>query len=213
MQKLIPLMAAAALFCAAPLTRAQAPKIAVVDAGKIFQESLEGKKTAQALQSRIGADESKLQSEQAALRAMYDDMQKKKDSLSPEALAEKEAELETRDRKFKALYQSTGQKLEALQGRTTAAFRSKLFEYLQRWAKQNGYAMVMLSDATIYVDSTMDITDAALKGFNEEYIKAGQPEVKLPEDAPAAAPAPVASAPKPAAAPAPKPAAAPKKKP
>lgn len=211
MQKLIPLMAAAALLCAAPLTRAQAPKIAVVDAGKIFQESIEGKKTAQALQTRIGTEEAKLQNEQAALKAMYEDMQKKKDSLSPEALAEKEAEIESRDRKFKGMYQSTGQRLEALQQRTTGAFRVKLFEFLARWAKQNGYAMVMLSDATIYVDSTMDITDAALKGFNEEYIKAGQPEVKLPDEmaaAPAAAPAP-----KPTAAPAPKPAAAPKKKP
>ena len=212
MQKLIPLMAVAALLCAAPLTRAQAPKIAVVDAGKIFQESLEGKKTAQALQARIGAEESKLQSEQAALKAMYDDMQKKKDSLSPEALAEKEAEIEGRDRRFKAMYQATGQKLEALQGRTTGAFRSKLFEFLQRWAKQNGYAMVMLSDATIYVDATMDITDTALKGFNEEYIKAGQPDVKLPDEVAAAAPV---SAPAPASAPrpAPKPGTAPKKKP
>ena len=113
MKKITTFFTAAALLLAAPLTRAQAPKkasapantqapiaaaapapagyqaprIAVVDAGKIFQESIEGKETAQALQTRIGAEEQKLQSEQVALKALYDDLQKKKDSLSPEALA------------------------------------------------------------------------------------------------------------------------------
>lgn len=213
MNKLTATLAAVAAFAAAPLL-AQSAKIVVVDAGKVLNESIEGKKTQEALQKRFAEEEARLKAEQDKLRAQVEDYQKKRESMSPEAQQEREEELNGKVRRFQTGAEQSSRKIEALAGRTNGVLREKLAKFLSEWSKAAGYDLVMLSDATLYYAPSMDATDAALKAFNEEYIKAGQPAVVLPEEAPAeAAPASApASAPKPASAPAPKTGAAPAKK-
>lgn len=211
MKKLTAALAlAAAAFVAAP-ARAQATKIAVVDGSKILNESLEGKKTADALKKRWETEQERIKAEDDKFRALAEDYQKKKDSMSPEAVEEKEAELQGKQRKLRAMFESAQARLQQIGGRATDAFREKLRAFITNWSKTAGYDLVLNADAAFYNVPSADATDAVLKAFNDSYTNAGQPEVVLEEPkaegAPAAAPA-AKPAPKPAgakpAAPAPK---------
>ncbi len=207
MKKLTAALAvAAAAFVAVP-ARAQAPKLAVVDGSKILNESLEGTKTADALKKRWESEQVRIKAEDDKFRALAEDYQKKKESMSPEAIEEKEAELQGKQRKLRSMFESAQARMQQIGGRTTDNFREKLRAFIVNWSKTAGYDLVLNADAAFYYVPSVDATDAVLKAFNDEYIKAGQPEVVIEE--PKAEGAPPAPAPKPApaakpAAPAPK---------
>ena len=195
MKTLKSLLAAAVLFSAGHFAMAQAAaKIVVVDTGKLLRESVEGKKTLDALEKLYNDEQQKFKSMKDEIDAMAEDLKKKSDALSPEARAEQEEAIKLKAGKFERAYQSTAQNLEMAKGKALSAYEEKLKVFLDSWGRRKAYTLVLDAGVTHYFDPSLDVTAAALKDLNEAYIAAGQPEPKIEYGA-SARPAP---APKPA---------------
>ena len=193
MKTLKTLLAAAALFSAGQFAQAQtAPKIAVVDTGKLLRESVEGKKTLDALEKLYNEEQAKFKAMKDEIDAMAEDLKKKADALSPEARAEQEEAIKSKAGKFERAYQSTAQNLENAKGRALSGYEEKLKSFLDSWGRRKTYTLVLDASVTHYFDPSLDVTAAVLKDLNEAYIAAGQPEPKIEYGAaarPAAKPA------------------------
>jgi Skp family chaperone for outer membrane proteins len=185
------LLAAAALFSAGTAAMAQAAaKIVVVDTGKLLRESVEGKKTLDALEKLYSEEQNKFKSMKDEIDAMAADLQKKSDALSPEARAEQEEAIKLKAGKFERAYQSTAQNLENAKGKALAGYEEKLKAFLDGWGRRKAFTLLLDASVAHYYDPSLDVTAAALKDLNEAYIAAGQPEPKIEYGAAAPAPRP-----------------------
>jgi Skp family chaperone for outer membrane proteins len=199
------------LLLAAPLAQAQeqkAPKIAVIDMGRVSAESLLGKGYSaqlEAIKNEIDSEANKKQAELAkldqAIKALQDDLEKQGSVLSPEAADKKRGEIVKKQRDRQAFLEDGQADLQKMRERAQQQaqvlnneFQVKIKPHIDAVAKEKAIDILLDGQVTLTVNREYDISrDVILKA--DEAEKAGKTA------APAAKPSaanPPAAAPKPA---------------
>jgi Skp family chaperone for outer membrane proteins len=206
----------AALLLAAPLVQAQepkaAPKIAVIDMGRVSAESLLGKGYSaqlEAIKNEIDSEANKKQADLAkmdqAIKALQDDLDKQGSVLSPEAADKKRGDIVKKQRDRQAFLEDGQADLQKMRERAQQQaqvlnneFQVKIKPHIDAVSKEKGIDILFDGQVTLTVNRDYDIS-------RDVIVKADEAEKAGKNAGPAAKPA-APAAPKPATPAAPKPA-------
>jgi Skp family chaperone for outer membrane proteins len=183
---------------------ARSPKIAVIDLGKISSESQMGKSYAaqiEALENEIKTEGAKkqteLQKQDAAIKALSDELEKQASVLSPEARDRKEQEILKKRRERDAYLEDGQRELTRMRERAQAQaealnndFQAKIRPHIEAAAREKGVDIILNSQIALTVNKDFDISQAVI--------------AKADAAAPATPRASATPAPKPSPTPAPK---------
>ncbi len=206
------LAAAAALSMAsAPGLRAQsavansAPptKIAVMNVRNAIVATAEGKQAQAQLQSQFAPKQNELQGVQKQIEDLQRKMTDGARTLSDDEKAKMQREGEMLSRRLQRGNDDLNEELNAAQGEVVDSIGRKMLEVLDRYARENGYTVVLDTSAqgspVVYGSSTSDITQDIVRLYDQAYPVKGASS----SSAPAAAPKAPAPAPAPAKKPTP----------
>jgi Skp family chaperone for outer membrane proteins len=193
----------AALLLAAPLAQAQepkAPKIAVIDMGRVSAESLLGKGYSaqlEALKNEIDSEANKKQADLAkmdqAIKAIQDDLEKQGSVLSPEAADKKRGEIVKKQRDRQAFLEDGQADLQRMRERAQQQaqvlnneFQVKIKPHIDAVSKEKAIDILLDGQVTLTVNRDYDISrDVIVKSDEaEKTSKAAAPAAK-PATAPA----------------------------
>lgn len=195
----------------APAKADKALRLAVVNMERIYADSLLGKsyaKKLEELKNEIDAEGQKKQAElnkqDAALKALQEELEKQGGVMSPEALERKTGELKKKQRDRQAFLEDGQADIQRLRERAqqqAQAFENefgvKIRPHIEAVVKERG--LDILLDSRVVVASSKE-TDVSL-----DVINRSNDAERAAKPAAAAAPKPAAPAPAPAATPAPAP--------
>jgi outer membrane protein len=201
--------AALAVVFLAPLTglRAQgtgaaaAPtKIAVLSVRNAIVATAEGKQAQALLQSQFAPRQNEMQNTQKQIEELQRRLSEGARTLSEDEKAKMQRQGDLLTRKLQRDNDGLNEELNAAQGEIVDGIGRKMLDVLDRYARENGYAVVLDTSAqgtpVIYGSSQVDITQDVVRLYDQAYpVKGGAPA--------AAAPAPKPAAPSPAKKPTP----------
>jgi len=195
---------------AAPKAAARAPRIGVVDMGKVSTDSLLGKGLAaqlETLRNEINSEGTKKQAEidklGAQIQALQEELQKQENVLSPEAVDKKKQEIVKKERERRAFGEDSQAEIERMKDRAQQKaqaldneFQTKIRPHIEVVVKERGLDILLDGRVVLgAVAKEFDISqDVVIKSDDAERAQ----KSKSASDKPAA--------PKPAASPAPAPA-------
>jgi outer membrane protein len=198
----IGIMAALAMFCLAPAqsVRAQAAasaaapaKIAVMNVRNAIVATAEGKQAQAQLQSQFAPKQNELQGLQKQIEDLQRRMSEGARTLSDDEKAKMQREGELLSRRMQRNNDDLNEELNAAQGEIVDGIGRKMLEVLDRYARENGYTVVLDTSAqgspVIYGSSQYDITQDIVRLYDQAY------PVKAAGAAAPAAPKPAAPAP------------------
>jgi outer membrane protein len=199
----------AAFLLAAPLAQAQepkAPKIAVIDMGRVSAESLLGKGYSaqlEAIKNEIDSEANKKQADLAkmdqAIKALQDDLEKQGSVLSPEAADKKRGEIVKKQRDRQAFLEDGQADLQKLRERAQQQaqvlnneFQVKIKPHIDAVSKEKAIDILLDGQVTLTVNRDYDISrDVIVKADEaEKASKAAGPAAKPATPAAPAAPKP-----------------------
>jgi outer membrane protein len=181
-------LAALAVLCLAPVrgihaqgaaSGAAAPtKIAVINIRNAIVATAEGKQAQAQLQSQFAPKQNELQ----GLQKQIEDLQRKMTdgarTLSDDEKAKMQREGELFSRRLQRGNDDLNEELNAAQGEIVDTIGRKMLEVLDRYARENGYTLVLDTSAqgspVVYGSSQSDITQDIVRLFDQAYpVKGG----------------------------------------
>jgi outer membrane protein len=191
--------------------RAQAPaagsasgnKVGIVSIQDAIANTNEGKKELEALQQKFAPRQAALQSQNDELENMKKQLQAQGDKLSDE---ERNTRIRTATEKQKTLQRSAEDfqnEVQTAEQEILNRLGKKMLDVLEKYAKENGYAVVMdvsnPQTPVLYANPGTNITKNLVDAYNAESPAAPAPKPAATKPAGAAAsrpPAPSATTPK-----------------
>jgi outer membrane protein len=178
-------LGAAVLLAAAPAWAEM--KIAVVDYGKLMEESPQAKAVSDALKNEFTPRQRDLQAQQASVKSKEDHLQKDGATMTQDQRARADKELRDGAREFSRKQSELQDDFNARKNEEMSRLQRILIEEVRTYAKAQGFDLV-IADGVIYSTPTLDITPAILTALQARPVHAAAPA--------AAAPSPAAAAPK-----------------
>jgi outer membrane protein len=176
----------AAVFLAAAPAWAEM-KIAVVDYGKLMEESPQAKAVSDALKNEFSPRQRDLQAQQASVKSKEDHLQKDAATMTQDQRARADKELRDGAREFSRKQSELQDDFNARKNEEMSRLQRILIEEVRTYAKAQGFDLV-IADGVIYSTPTLDITPAILTALQARPVHAAAPA--------AAAPSPSATSPK-----------------
>jgi outer membrane protein len=181
MKKFLVSMAVAAL--AIPvLAQSSAPaRVAVIDVNKVLAQSAAGK-TAAARLKQVQEDKmARAQKMEEEIRALDNDINTKKISLSEEKLADMTKQLSDKKIAMQRFAQDADRELGEARDRVMQDLNQKIMPVVDQIGKEMGIAAIFnkFESGLIYASEAIDITDVVIKRFNDaQGAPAAQPAKK-----------------------------------
>jgi outer membrane protein len=163
-------LGAAVLLAAAPAVSAEM-RIAVVDYGKLMEESPQAKAVSDALRNEFTPRQRDLQAQQASVKAKEDRLQKDAATMTPEQRARADKELRDGARDFSRKQSELQDDFNARKNEEMSRLQRTLIEEVRTYAKAQGFDLV-LADGVIYSTPTLDITPAILTALQSHAARA-----------------------------------------
>jgi len=169
---------------------AQAPiKIGIVSIQDAITNTNDGKKESEALQNRFGARQNALKAQNDEIVALQTDLQAKSDKLSDEeratrvkTITDKQKVLQRNGEDFQAEVQQAEQDVLNRLGK-------KMMDVLDKYAKDNGYTVVLdvsnPQTPVLWADKTTNITKELVDAYNASSSVAAPPKAATPSGTPA----------------------------
>ena len=180
MKKFLVSMAVAALAIPA-LAQSSAPmRVAVIDVNKVLSTSAAGKAAAAKLKQVQDQKMAQGQKMDEEIRALDNEINTKKISLSEEKLADMQKQLSDKKIAMQRFAQDADRELQEARDRVMADLNTKIMPVVDKIGKEMGLAAIFnkFESGLIYASDAIDITDTVIKEFNS-----------APGTAPAAQPA------------------------
>ena len=168
-----PLAAALVLIAvAAPLAAQEAadatPRIAVIDVGRILEESEAGKDLLDEIEALATAkgEEGKPLAEKT--KQLQEQLQSGSLSLSQEKLAELQTEFQNSAKALKRFEDDANEEIDQLRKRRLAAIERRVLRVVNEVGEEFGYTMMFnkFQSGLVYARPELDITDTILERFN-----------------------------------------------
>lgn len=159
---------AAALMLSAVAASAEEQKIAVVDMQKAIQTSESGKKAKAELETAFNKKKKELQGEEANLKKMQEDLQKKASALSETAKKEQQMKLQERFMKYQELLQKSQADIQKQEQQMSEPIIKKIREKVAEIAKKKGYSLILEKNENVvlFFNDKDDLTAEVLKEIN-----------------------------------------------
>ncbi|HEY3741416.1 MAG TPA: OmpH family outer membrane protein [Bryobacteraceae bacterium] len=165
-------------------------KIGVVQVQSAIVGTKEGQKAASDLETKMAPKRKELEGKQAELRKLQESLQKGGSVMNEQARAQLAREIDDKNKDYKRALEDAQSEFQGEQDRILNDLGAKLMAVINKYAKDNGYSLVIdvsnPQTPVMYASDTIDITKQVIDLYDKN----------SGASAPTAAPAPV----KPAAA-------------
>jgi len=176
---------AAAAPANAPSAAPAGTKIAIVNIQEAIAASNEGKREFESLQQKYGPKQASLKTQNDEVENLKKQLQTQGDKLSDE---ERSTRVQTLEAKQKTLQRNVEDAQAEYQQDTQQVVNrigSKMLNVLEKYAKTNGYAMVLdvsnPQSPVLYASTSTNITKELVDAYNTEFpvaVPAGKPAAK-----------------------------------
>lgn len=159
---------AAALVLQSGTAKAELEKIGVVDMQRAIQTSESGKKAKSELEQAFNKKKKELQAEEANLKKLQEEFQKKQSALSDSAKKEQQANLQEKFMKYQELLQKSQSEISKKEQEMSEPIIKKIREKVSEIAKKKGYSIVLEKNENVVLFSQEkdDLTEEVLKEIN-----------------------------------------------
>lgn len=143
-------------------------KVGIVDMQKAIQTSETGKKAKAQLEEAFNKKKKELQAEEANLKKLQEDLQKKASALSDSAKKEQQGKLQERFMKYQELLQKSQAEIQKKEQEMSAPIIEKIRAKIGEIAKKKGYSLVLEKNDNIvlFFQDKDDLTAEILKEIN-----------------------------------------------
>lgn len=167
----------AGMWVGAPATSAQGGatgRVAIIDVSRILARSSAGVAAREQLEREKAAMQKQLDTQQAEVVKLKDELDKKGQLLSPEARREKQEALERKVRDMRRLMDDLQASLQKKEEALLAKVLQDLGGLVQKVGKEKNYAVILerKSSGVLYASPETDVTDDVLKAYDDEIKKA-----------------------------------------
>lgn len=195
------LLGAAAL---APAQTAAPTKVGIINIQAAIVSTKDGQKAAQEMESKFGPKRKAMESKQGEINALRDQLQKGQNTMSEDAKSKLARDIDAKTKSFNREAEDAQAELEQEQQRVFNALGQKLLAVLDKYAKDNGYSIVLdvsqQPNPVMFAANTIDLTQEVIKLYDANAPAA--PGAATPAGSaakPAMTPPPAAAPKKPAA--------------
>ncbi|MEN2994565.1 MAG: OmpH family outer membrane protein [Thermodesulfovibrio sp.] len=145
-------------------------KIGVVDLYRVLNESEEGKKSINELQSMFEARQKTLEEKQKKIQSLKEELEKKRSVLSEEARKAKEEEIERLGRDLQRTAADYQVELQKKQNEITQSMLREIRQIINDFAKKEGYSLILekVEQIILFTTPEVDITDKIISIFNQK---------------------------------------------
>lgn len=164
MLKHAPLALAAMMLATVP---AFAERVGVVDRQRALAQTEDGLRAQASLKKMFDAKQQELNRRQADLGKQQEEFEKTAKSLPPEQLRKRAEELQKQLMELQQTFVSYNGELEKKRKEMTDPLLDKLDAVIKRLAQAEGIELVIDRQAVAYVKAELDLTDRAIKAYNE----------------------------------------------
>jgi outer membrane protein len=164
MLKHAPIAFAALMLATVP---ALAERVAVVDRQRALAQTEDGLRTQATLKKMFDAKQQELNRRQADLGKQQEEFEKTAKTLPPEQLRKRAEELQKQLVELQQTFVSYNGELEKKRKEMTDPLLDKLDAVIKRLAQAEGIDLVVDRQAVAYVKAELDLTDRAIKAYNE----------------------------------------------
>jgi outer membrane protein len=174
-----------ALLAAAPAVSAEM-KIAVVDYGKLMEESPQAKAVQDALRNEFTPRQRDLQAQQTSVKAKEDRLEKDAATMTPDQRARADKELRDGARDFARKQSELQDDFNSRKNEEMSRLQRTLIDEVRTYAKAQGFDLV-IADGVIYSTPTLDITPqilAALQSHSSKGSAGGAASTPAPATSP-----------------------------
>ena len=188
----------------ASLAHAQTPaptKVGIIHVQNAILSTKDGQKAASELNAKFAPKKAELEKKQNEIAAMQEQLRKGSATMSDDAKNKLVRDIDTGNTALKRATEDAQADLDEEQGKLYQQLGSKLMAVLDKYARENGFAVIIdvsnQQTPVIWASNTIDITNEIISLYDKTYA-AGAPTGAA---APAAAPRTPAPARAPASAP------------
>jgi outer membrane protein len=205
-----PAFALALALSAAPRGDAQTMKVAVADIQGALLQTKDGAKAAEEIKAKYGPKEAEFNKRQQDLAAKQSQYQKASNTLSEEAKASAERDIQAMQKNLQRDADDTKADFQAEEQRLLNPIMEKMRAVLNRYATENQLTMVVdisqggQGNNVLYADKSVNITAALIAAYDKAEsapAASAPPPAKPPAGARPATPQPKLTPPAPTAAP------------
>lgn len=150
-------------------------KVGVIDMQRALNETEEGKRALDRLKSKLESENAAIKARQDELKKLDDELNKQGYMLSEAARAEKELKFRRLREDFEKYRQEKGDEFMRQQKEATEGILKKLLVVLDDFAKKEGLSVIMESSSrtqgmpgsVIWSDKKLDITEKVIDLYNK----------------------------------------------
>ncbi len=157
-----------ALVLNAGISRADEMKIGTIDMQRAIQTSESGKKAKSELEQAFNKKKKELQSEEANLKKLQEEFQKKQSALSESAKKEQQMKLQEKFMKYQELLQKSQADIQKKEQEMSEPIIRKIREKVGEVAKKKGYTLILEKNENVvlYSQDKDDVTEDVMKAMN-----------------------------------------------
>lgn len=147
---------------------AETQKIGVMNIQKVLLESTAGKKAKAVFEKRMNELQDKFKTEQDALIALQQEIEKKSSAWSKDKKGEKIRELQMGQRELQVKSEDAKMELKQLQDKELEPILKMLQNVVNTYGEKNGYSVILDSKvAVLYAAPDVDLSDAVKEELNK----------------------------------------------
>ena len=163
-------------------------KVAVVDYGRLMEDSPQAKASLEAIRAEFAPKGQKLQTDAQNLKSKEDKLNKDRATMSADQVTREEKDLRDGARDLSRRQQELNDDVNARRNEEMSKLQRTLIEEVRSYARTQSFDLV-LADGVIFASPTLDITPAVLAMLQSKpAAAAAPPRAATPAPAPAAAP-------------------------
>lgn len=144
-------------------------KFGYVDLQKAIQSTNVGKKAKTELEAEFNKRKKDIETKQADIKKMGEDLEKKKGVLSDEAMQKKQAEIQEEMMKYQELVGKNQLEIQKKERDLTGPILEKMKTILDKVAKADGYSVIFEKNeqSILWIKSEFNITDKLVQEFEK----------------------------------------------
>jgi len=157
------------IFVPGELLAASRIKIGVVNADKVFQESIRGKEIIGSLKIKINREQEKIRKNQEKLNELKNQLNKQSLVMSEDLKRKKENDYRMKLRALQRQAKDAEEEMQISQREIRAEVLSDLMGIIRDLGKREGFTYIVTSEFVVYSDKSIEITKKIINEYNKKY--------------------------------------------
>jgi outer membrane protein len=166
---MLAVLAALVPACWPTVTRAQEARIGVFDAGRVSEETEEGKRVQKKLSEFRDAKQAQVAAKEKEMSDLQTRLSTQALSLAPDKRAELEKEIQRKLLELNQARETATREMQIEINEAQESFQAKLLSVIAEVGREEGFSLILESSLVAYADKNVDITTVIVDRFNRVF--------------------------------------------